>query len=65
MTFAGSEGTGGRAVHTFNLEVYTMSGGRRRTIMKTMYKGSSGQSIFLGLGQLSSGETLILAIKAS
>ncbi len=50
---------------TMVVDVYTQTGGKRKSIMKTTVKRSKGGSVVYVVGKRKSGETLMLVIKAS
>ncbi len=60
---SGIEGEGADTKFTLALEIYKLAEDQRKSIMKTTYKVTGGTTVFFGLGELSSGKTLILAVK--
>ena len=61
VTFVATDGK----IFTITVEVYTQSGGKRKSIMKVTVKRPKGGSVIYKVGKRKSGETLILVIKAS
>ena len=64
IEFAGTEGTGENTLYTLGLEIYKRTEEGRESISTIKYKRTKGQPSLLGLGELSSGASLILVITA-
>lgn len=65
IKFEGTEGQGENALHTLSLEIYKRTDEGRESISTIKYKRTRGQPLFMGVGKLSSGASLILVITAA